>query len=91
MLGLPHQLDWSAEHGLDGIFRQRLCNRADVFDVGSILFHPALDNAIQSLAILAHDCADALTIEGEDHVVAIILHVPAKLDGRLLGQQILVE
>src|ERR1039458_7097964 len=91
LLRLPHQFDRAAEHGLNGVFRQSFCNGADIFDVGRILLHPALDDVVQTLVIFAHNRPHPFTVEGEHHVVAILGHVPAELDGRFPGQQVLVE
>ena len=67
------------------------CNRADIFDIRRVLLHPALDDAVQTLAIFAHDCPHTFAVEGEHGVVAILRHVPAELNGRFPGQQVLVE
>src|SRR5208337_4912265 len=86
-----HQPNWAAEHGLDGILGRRFLDWADVFDKGRVFLHPALDDAIEMLAVLADNGAHALAVEGEHHVIAELPHIPAQLAGRFLRQEVLMK
>src|SRR5271165_1237384 len=91
LLGTPHQLNWPAEHGLDGIFGQRPLDGADVLNVRRVLLHPALDDAVETLVVLADDSAHAFAVEGQHRMLAKLAHMLAQLDGRFSGQKVPVK
>src|SRR5271166_1690864 len=70
---------------------QRFLDGADVLDVGRILLHPALYDAIKMLVVFANDAAHAFTVEGQDRMAAEFPHVPAELERGAFWQQVLVK
>src|SRR5271170_608114 len=73
-----HALDPPAEHGLNGIGRERVFQRNDKIDVLQVLLQPALNTLIQIAHVLEHDGAFLLDVESQDRVRAKLLHGTAE-------------